>query len=633
MHGPGPSGPDRVSEGTTGLRIYRRLTGYLRPHWLKIAGTLLVVCIVAFTEALPVRITGWAVDAAVEVGKAVSAGAPPDFMPLVRLALLYIAMFLGTGIFGFLTQYLLAQIGQRIVLDLRTQLHDHLQRLSLRFYEGQRTGEILSRAMGDVDAVESSLLGPLVELVDDFSGIAGVLTFAATMDWRLTGMVMGVVPILAVVVYYVGRKIRESFRTVRQKVADLTAVLHDGIAGIRVVRGFAREPLEAKRFGEVAWETYDWNVRVAKLLGATRPAMRLLTACGAAVVILYGGWQVVEGRMSPGDLTAFFGYLRMLYRPIFGLGRTYSMIQRSLAAAERVFELLDMEPDVVDAPDALELTQVRGRVEFRNVSFSYDDKLPVLHNVSLAARPGEMIAIVGPSGAGKSTLVNLIPRFYEVDDGSVMVDGRDIRKLKQRSLRRHIGMVLQETFLFNTTVRENIAYGKLDATDDEIVAAAKAANAHDFLMALPEGYETQIGERGVKLSGGERQRIAIARAILSDPRILILDEATSSVDSETEILIQQAIDRLVAERTTFCIAHRLSTVQNADRILVLDEGRVVEEGSHEELMMHGGLYQRLYETQFRLALSESEPTEAPLSVAEEEDVGLVDFDADDGVPI
>jgi len=624
---------DLSAAATPTFTLYRRLLGYLKPHWPTVALALPFVCLAAAAQVYPAKVVGLGVDAGTDLAATVSLTGEVDLGPFIYLALAYVGLFAVAGGAGFVNQYLLAQVGQRIILKLRTDLHDHLQRLSLRYYEGERTGEVLARVMGDVQAVESSLLGPIVGLVQDFSTVGVVFAVGGGMDWRLTVMVVAIAPPLAIFMHWLGRRIREAFTIVREKAADMTAVLHDGIAGIRVVRGFAREPEQAQRFGEVAEESYQWNIRVAKLLAGARPVMRLLTSSGGAVVLVYGGWQVAHGRMSPGELAAFFILLRMVYRPIFSLGRTYSIIQRAMAAAERVFELLDTEPEIVDAPDARDVPQVSGNVEFKDVSFAYDEEMPVLEHVSLSAQSGEMIAIVGPSGAGKSTLVNLIPRFYEVSGGGVIVDGRDIRELKQRSLRRHIGMVMQETFLFNTTLRENIGYGKPEATHDEIVAAAKAANAHDFIMASPDGYETVIGERGIKLSGGERQRISIARAILSDPRILILDEATSSVDTETEILIQQAIDRLVAERTTFCIAHRLSTVQNADRILVLDEGRVVEEGSHDELMARGGLYQRLYETQFRLALPETAAAEAPLSVAEDEDVGLVDLDADDDVPI
>jgi subfamily B ATP-binding cassette protein MsbA len=627
----GHSGGDQPTEPV--FTVYRRLLVYLRPHWVKTTIALALLAATSFGRAVPIRIIGLAVDAAKEILVVPTGLGSADFRPLIVLAAAYAGVLALTGVFGFFSSYLLAQVGQRIIFDLRRNLNNHLQRLSLRYYEGERTGEIISRVMGDVQAVESSLLGPLQSLVNDFSRIGGILTFTIAMDWRLTLMVVAVAPLVATFVYYLGGKIRVAFRTAREKVADLTSVLHDGISGIRVVRGFAREPEQARQFDATAEESYEWNVRAAKLVAVARPVMRLLTASGGIALILYGGWQLARGNMSEGDMTSFALYLRDLYRPLLGLGRTYSMIQRAMAAAERVFEIIDTEPEIVDAPDARDVPEVRGRVEFRDVSFAYDEEIPVLDRVSLRAQSGEMIAIVGPSGAGKSTLVNLIPRFYEVSDGAITVDGHDVRDLKQRSLRRHIAMVMQETFLFNTTVSENIRYSKPEATDEEIVAAAKAANAHDFITEMPEGYETVIGERGVKLSGGERQRMSIARAILSDPRILILDEATSSVDSETEILIQQAIDRLVAERTTFCIAHRLSTVQNADRILVLDEGRVVEEGSHEELMARGGLYRRLYETQFRLALPETAAPDAPLSVAEDDDVGLVDFDADDEVPI
>ncbi len=622
--------PDRPTVPV--FSLYRRLIVYLKPHWPKVTIALLFLAATSFGRAIPPRLIGLSIDAADDIRRAFPGG-PVDLQPLVRYGLIYGSVLVLTGCFGFVSQYLLAQVGQRIIYSLRTNLHNRLQKLSLRYYEGQRTGDIISRVMGDVQAVESSLLGPLVELVDDFARIGGIVGFAAAMDWRLTLMVLAVAPLVMIFVYFLGSRIRTAFRTAREKVADLTSVLHDGITGIRVIRGFAREPEQAAQFDKAAEETYEWNVRAAKLMAVARPVMRTLTATGGVVVIIYGGWRIARGEMSPGDLAAFALYLSLLYRPILGLGRTYSMIQRAMASAERVFEIIDVEPEIADGPDARDVPEVTGRVEFKDVSFAYDEEIPVLSQVDLRAEPGEMIAIVGPSGAGKSTLVNLIPRFYEVSNGGITVDGSDIRDLKQRSLRRHIGMVMQETFLFNTTVGENIAYGRPGATEDEIVAASKAANVHDFITALPDGYETQIGERGVKLSGGERQRVSIARAILSDPRILILDEATSSVDSETEILIQEAIDRLVAERTTFCIAHRLSTVQNADRILVLDKGCVVERGTHDELMARGGLYQRLYETQFRLALPETALEEASVSVPEDEAPGLNDFDSDDDDPI
>jgi subfamily B ATP-binding cassette protein MsbA len=492
--------------------------------------------------------------------------------------------------------------------------------------------------MGDVDAIENSILGPITELLTDVSGLAGVLTVSFAMDWRMTLIAITVAPGIGLLTYVFGRKIRATFRVVRERAADLTATLHDGVSGIRVVRGFAREPLQQAKFERDAEQSFRWNMRIALIFSAMRPAIRTIVGTTTACIAAYGGYMLWRDRglahpaVTAGMLTTFLFYVRLLYAPILGLGRTYAMIQRALGAAERVFEVLDTKVDIEDAPDADELTQVRGEVEIDHVSFRYAEETPVLRDVSLVARPGEMIALVGPSGAGKSTLANLIPRFYDVGDGRVLVDGHDVRSVKQRSLRKHIGMVLQETFLFNDTVRANIAYGKADATEEEIVAAARAANAHDFIAEMPNGYDTEIGERGVKLSGGEKQRLSIARAILSDPRILILDEATSSVDTETEMLIQKAIERLVKDRTTFCIAHRLSTVHRADEIIVMDEGRVVERGTHPELVKRGGLYKKLYERQFAAALSPAPEMEPPegLGPAPEEE-GAVDLEPVDDV--
>ncbi len=594
------------------MALYKRLFVLIRPHWpLAVVATALLA-VTSFGDALPPQIVRYAVDAAERMRE----GGAVAFRSLLLVGLAYVVLAVGLGGLGALQTYIMSLVGQRVVYALRCRLYQHLQRLSLRFYEGQKTGDIMSRIMGDVDAVENSVLGPVQTLTADISRLAGVLVFALAMDARLTLLAFAVAPPLGALVFLMGQRIRARFKVVREKAAEVTSVLHDGIAGVRVVRAFAQEPREMQRFDQVATESLRSNLAIARLFAVVRPGFRSIMAVGMAVVLAYGGRQVALGAMTAGTLTAFIMYVMRMYRPLRDLGYAYNMVQRALAAGERVFELLDHEADIVDAPDAHELEHVAGVVEFDDVHFAYVDDVPVLERVSLQAEPGELVALVGPSGAGKTTIINLIPRFYDVTEGAVLIDGTDIRGITQRSLRKHIGIVSQETFLFSGSVRDNIAYGKPEATDQEVVEAAKAANAHDFILELPDGYDTEVGERGVKLSGGQKQRISIARAVLTDPRLLILDEATSAVDTETEILIQRAIDRLVQQRTTFVIAHRLSTVQHANQIIVLDAGRVVERGTHDDLLARGGLYRKLYETQFEAAIAEPAEDEEPSPVYE-----------------
>lgn len=522
----------------------------------------------------------------------------PTLFMLIFLAATFLIMHtLGSGItmtHGFIT----SELGQRLVYDLRNQLYGHIQRFPLNYFENNKTGDIMSRLMNDVNSLEQAIVGPVITFITDMFKFVWILYFCMKLDWQLTSIVLFVCPFISLCTYNFGKRIRNIFRSLREKTGDLNALIQDNISGIRVIASFAKEEEELKRFKEKNYENYSLHVRILRLVSTLRPIVDLITETGAVVVICFGGYKVLRGDLSAGTFVIFFPYLQMMYGPITGLTRFYNQVQRAIASTERVFEVLDTPADLRDSPNAVVLPPVRGTVEFRNVHFRYNNDSEVLSDISLKALPGQMIAFVGPSGSGKTTLTNLIPRFYDPNRGDIFIDGSNIKEVSLHSLRKQMAMVLQETFLFNDTVKVNIAYARSDASDDEIEAAARAANAHDFIMELANGYDSLIGERGVKLSGGQKQRIAIARAILANPRILILDEATSSVDTETEQLIQNAIYRLVKDRTTFVIAHRLSTILHADLIVVLESGRIVETGHHHQLLTNGGLYKKLFEMQF-----------------------------------
>jgi subfamily B ATP-binding cassette protein MsbA len=526
--------------------------------------------------------------------------------------------------------YITTELGQRLVYDLRNQLYGHIQRFPLNYFENNKTGDIMSRLMNDVNSLEQAIAGPVITFITDMFKFAWIIYFCMKLDWQLTSIVLFVCPFISLCTYNFGKRIRKIFRSLRQKTGDLNALIQDNISGIRVIASFAKEPEELERFKKKNYENYFLHVRILRLVHTLRPAVDLITEVGAVVVICFGGYKVLQGQLSAGTFVIFFPYLQRMYGPITGVTRFYNQIQRAIASTERVFEVLDTPAELKDAPNAVDLPKVRGTVEFKNVHFMYNEDPEVLSDINIKALPGQMIAFVGPSGSGKTTLTNLIPRFYDPSKGDIIIDDHNIKDVKLQSLRKQTAMVLQETFLFNDTVKVNIAYARSDATDEEIEAAAKAANAHEFIAELAKGYDSLIGERGVKLSGGQKQRIAIARAILANPRILILDEATSSVDTETEQLIQNAIYRLVKDRTTFVIAHRLSTILHADLIVVLDNGKIAETGHHQELLTKGGLYKKLFEMQFNAdemrspKLDVIEPEETEPVVTEEDE--FIDID-------
>ncbi|HMM20925.1 MAG TPA: ABC transporter ATP-binding protein [Selenomonadales bacterium] len=509
-----------------------------------------------------------------------------------------LVVFLLRGVFFYGQTYLMSFVGQRVIIDIREALYRHLQRLPLSYFESRRTGTVMSYVTNDVSALQSALADSAIELITESTILVGSIAFMFYIHWKLTLLTLITLPLVAQAISVFGKKLRRAGRVMQERTADITAFLQETVLAVRVVKSFAREDYEIERFNQENYHNFRAQMKTAQLMATLTPIVEFLSALGVTVIIWYGGLEVIDGNLTAGALIAFLMYVVNLSNPVKRLSRVYGNIQRALAAAQRVFEVMDTEPNIKDEPGAVELPPIRGEVAFRAVTFEYKPGEPALREIDLTVNPGQMVAIVGPSGAGKTTIANLIPRFYDPVAGAILVDGFDIKAVTLNSLRRQIGIVPQETILFNGTVFENILYGKLEAHQEEVIAAAKAANADGFITKMPQGYETQIGERGAKLSGGQRQRIAIARAILKNPRILILDEATSALDAESEALVQEALDKLMVGRTSFVIAHRLSTVQRADVILVMDRGKIIERGTHASLIKAGGLYSKLYHVQF-----------------------------------
>jgi subfamily B ATP-binding cassette protein MsbA len=510
----------------------------------------------------------------------------------------FVVLVILKGAFGYGQGYLLPAGVQQAVRDIRDAVFNQIQFLPLRFFERYKTGDLLMRIVNDTNNLATVLGMELITFANNIIVILGAMGWMLWKDWLMTIVIIAISPLVAWSVAHFSGLVKSAVTKNQEQSADIFSSISETVQGIKVVKGFTQEDYEIKRFKAQNQALYSIMMKVIQLTVTQTPVVEFLAAIGIGVAVWYGGWQVIQGKFTVGDIFGFWGYMIMATNPLNRISQTFTQLQTTLVSANRILEVLDSPSEVRDTADAKDLPRVDGKIEFLGVSFEYDPGVPVLKDVSFTVPAGTILALVGPSGAGKSTTAALLPRFYDPQGGEIRIDGHDIRKVKLKSLRQQIGIVPQDTVLFSGTIRDNIAYGNRNASMDHVIEAARVANAHDFIMEMQDGYETIVGERGLNLSGGQRQRIAIARAVLRDPRILILDEATSSVDAQSESLIQEALDRLMKTRTTIIIAHRLSTVKKADRILVIDDGVIAEAGTHQELLDSGGLYTTFCRTQF-----------------------------------
>ena len=572
------------------MNLYFRALKYIKPYWKRgLAAGICTIIAAGGTAYLPFVIKDMVDQVLSEKNTTM----------LNWIVLSIVVVFVIRGIAYYGQSYLMNYVGQRVIIDIRKAVFEKLQRLSMSFYDKHKTGTIMSYVTNDVSALQSAMVENVVEMITETVILVASIVMMIYLDWKLFLVTFCTFPIVLWFIDNFGKRIRKSGSRIQEVTADITSVLQEVASSPRVIKSFVREDYEIDRFDKENLNNFRANMKYAQLSSTLTPTIEFVAAVGVSIILWYGGNSVINGSITAGSLVAFLTYAVNISNPIKRLSRVIGNIQKALAAAQRVFDVLDLPEAIKNAPDAKALPKVKGDVRFNDVSFAYNENEEVLSHVSFEVKPGEMIAFVGPSGAGKSTVASLLPRFYDATNGSITIDGQDIRKVTLDSLREQVGIVPQETVLFNGSVYDNILYGRLDATREEVEAAAKAANAHDFIMQLPNGYETMLGDRGMNISGGQRQRISIARAILKNPQILILDEATSALDTESERVVQEALDRLMVGRTSFVIAHRLSTIKNADKIMVLEKGQLIEQGNHDELMAMDGLYAHLYKIQYR----------------------------------
>lgn len=567
----------------------RRILGYLKPYFGQFILAILSMFIFSMCNVLVMPLVS-------NISRAVGSKNFSNVNILIGSAVL---LFFVKGIFQYGQIYLASFIGQRTVADMRVQIFKHLQDLSLEFYSKWKTGEVMSRVLNDISVIQGAIIVSTNEIIPQVLTLIGVLSYLFYLNARFTLLILVSAPVFLFFIYKFGIQMKEIGRNTQAKIADISSILQETFIGARTVKSFAMEKYEIERFRRENEHSFAWLMKEAQVDATQRPLMGFLQVLAIVSIIWYGCVEVVAGNLSPYDLIAFFAGAVLLIDPIISISKINSTILRASSSAERVFEIIDIKPSVKELEKAEVLPPIKGSVRFKNVSFAYAGDDNVLHSINMDVSSGKTVAIVGPSGSGKTSFVNLLPRFYDPTEGTIFIDDYDIKKVAINSLRTQIGIVPQEIILFSGTIKDNIKYGNIKAKDDQVIEAAKTAHAHDFITDLPNGYDTYVGERGVNLSGGQRQRIAIARALLKDPKILILDEATSSLDSESEMLIQEAIKYLIRSRTTFVIAHRLSTIQNSDMIIVLKDGIIIEQGTHDELIQKNGFYKKLYEIQFK----------------------------------
>jgi len=598
MHGMRRIAETEEEQAQDTAKVVWRLVKYLTPYKKYIAAALLLVLVSAASQGLGPMLIGRAIDGAISDG---------DKTGLLWISLALVGVYL-VGMLAMRFQiYAMSVASQKVLADLRDEVFEKLQALHLQYLEGKQAGDLMSRLSNDIDALNNFFSQGLSQMIGSVFALIGIMIAMLTLNWQLALIALVIIPIAFYITKLFSAMSRRAFRETRSTIGDVSAEMEEQVSGVKVAQAFNRTERNVGEFAKRNAANRDANVNANAVTSAFAPTMEVLSTIDLALVAAYGGFLAISGTITIGTVIAFIQYVQNFFRPIQTVAQMWTIAQSAFAAAERIFMLLDKEIEIEDGTE--EMPTLEGHVRFEDVSFAYEANVPVLNSLSMDAAPGEMIALVGPTGAGKTTVVGLLARFYDAQNGRVLIDNHDLRDVTQNSLRTQMGTVTQDPFLFSGKVIDNIRYGRLDASDEEVIEAAKAANAHEFIEKLPDGYQTEVGERGGLLSQGQRQLIAIARAVLADPRILILDEATASIDTRTEKLIQSALERLLKGRTSFVIAHRLSTVRNADRVLVINEGKVVERGKHAELLAQNGLYAELYHRQFY-----TPPDELPLAV-------------------
>lgn len=571
------------------LVLYKRFLKYVWQHKFKLILASSTIFILSFLQILIPQISRYVIDVIIPNKRF-------DLLPFVGFGIALTSLLQG-GL-NFIRNYMMSLVVQQTIYNIRNELYQHLQSLSMSFFENQRTGALMSRLTQDVDSLEKLVTTDVAEIIAETFTFFTIVTYLIYADWKLTLLLLSTLPIMIYLTKFFGMQMRDAYRELQLQGAEINNHLQETLSNIKLIKSSANEEYEIDRFSERNRQNMQANLRTVQLWSAFAPVIDFMNNLGHIIILAYGSWEVMQGQMSVGELTAFLAYLNQINQPAKRFSRIMNVLQKGATALERVFETLDTQPEVVEKPDAIELPEIKGHIQFENVEFAYTSAKTIIHNLTLDIQPGMTVALVGTSGAGKTTVANLAARFYDPVKGRILFDGYDVRDVTIKSLRGQMGIVSQETLLLHASVKENIGYGKPGVTDAEIEAAAEIARAREFIMELPNGYDTVIGERGVKLSGGQRQRLAIARALIKNPRFLILDEATSSLDTESEYLIQEALKQLLKNRSCLVIAHRLSTIQNADLIVVLERGQIVEAGSHKDLLLKEGRYAYLHTLQF-----------------------------------